>query len=253
MSRNSAYYLFLLTFLLIPKSIVAANDSFPSSQKKVIENTNQDSLKTMISRMVGPEAAERIYEQSTLEKEGLRLEELGLYDEAIKKYQESILPKYIQGDGNNSRGLCGMAICYHKKGEFEKALKIMNGLVKRAPRKTEYAERKQELEALIKARDTKNNTSIYEFISYLKEKHKNQMPPHGHNIDRISTILHLYDYMGDVDSGIKLTAEAIQYLQKKGYGTEEYWEMRRAFEADKKAGAKGRATKILMRSKYFFW
>ena len=215
--------------------------------------SNDKNLESLLNQIVPKHVASVILKRAAFEKEGFRLEELGDYDGAIKKYQEALAPENIQEESDKCFAMGGIADCYYKQGKYEEALKIMDWFMSLNPKKAEYIERKMELQALIRARDTNSHVPIYEFISYLRTKHKNHMPPRGYDTSRSSTILYLYDHMGDMDGGIKFSTEAIRYFEKKGYSTQEYWEMRRAFEADKKAGAKGRATKILMRSKYFFW
>jgi len=125
---------------------------------------------------------------------------------------------------------------------------------------------KLELEALLQAQETKSNESIYKYIDSLKEKYKDSLPPVAYNTFSsipISTILRLYDTIGDSDGGIAYIDMCIDFFKqqdikkygkyKPGNADEEFLKVREAFEKDKAEGKKGRATRALIQSDYFPW
>jgi hypothetical protein len=160
-------------------------------------------------------------------------------------------------------------------GKYEEALDRINDVLKKHPNVQEgnWHEQKLELEALIKARNANLAQPIYEHVRYLLDKHKEILPPQncvGPCDSIFSTIVRLYDHMGDYDAGMKFTDEFLQFYKKIGPGNpyqpgNQYFQVKWAFEQEKQEGWKGcvnakagevcmgRATKALIQSDYFSW
>ena len=214
---------------------------------------------------------EKILKQTKIEQEARLLEKEGRYNEAIAKYREATNPELLNYDYEAGVAIGGIERIYQKQGEFDLALRELNWHLQRNPEK--YLDEKLELEALIKARNTKSSQPVVEHIEYLKKKYKNQLPPKscGGMCDSVfSGIVRLYDHIGNCDAGIEFANSFLRFYKKIGPGNpyqpgNQYFQIKQAFEEDKKEGFKGclnakpgdacmgRATKALIQSDYFPW
>lgn len=223
-----------------------------------------------VSSFANDDCTAKILKSANIYDEGRSLEKQGDYDAAIRKFQEAVQESYpsipMACGRYDSSGMArgGIERIYQKQGKFELALKELQWHLERNPEK--YQDEKLELEALIKARDTKSTQPIYEHIEYLKKKYKDQLPPNaGAYSDTIaSVVIRLYDHIGDYDQGIKFVEEFLRMcasgktcspdFEKYAYTIQNpYFQVKQAFEADKKTSSKGRATQALMQSNYFPW
>lgn len=257
MRKKIFFLLFFLTFYA-EVSIASAQQSMTSS--KIDEHTK------------------KIFEQERLIKEGGNLVEQGRYDEAIVKYKEAMNPDLLLYDYDINRPILLTADALKFKGQYEEALNQVNRLKEcgdvpsnQLPSPSCYA--KLELEALINARDTNSPQPIYDCISYLKEKYKKILPPKtctGWCDTVFSTVVRLYDHIGDYDAGIEFTEKFLKFYKKIGPGNpyqsgNQYFQVKQAFLLDKAEGrhscldakpgdaCMGRATKALIQSDYFPW
>lgn len=229
------------------------------------------------------ERTKKIVEQERLLEEGRHLTEQGYYDEAIIKYHEAMSPELLLHDYDIESPIFLMSKAQKLQGKYEEALRNINEVLKKHPNVQEgnWHEQQLELEALIKARDTKSNQPIYDYIGYLRGKYKNQLPPKSCRgmCDTIaSTIIRLYDHIADFDGGIAFAESFLKFYKKIGPGNpyqpaNPYFQIKQAFEQEKKEGFKGcrdarprqteggqagepcmgRATKALIKSDYFAW
>jgi len=210
---------------------------------------------------------EKIFFQTGIEREGRELEEKEAYDEALIKYREATNPDVLNHDYDAAVALAGIERIYEKQGRFEQALEQLQWHLARNPAK--FEEDRLRLVALIKARDNASSEPIYDHISYLQNKYKNELPPDlgGYTAIVSSHIIYLYDHIADYASGISFVEGILKAYAKIGPGDpyglgNPYYQVKMAFEADKKDGREsciakpgcmGRATKALTQSDYFPW
>ena len=152
-------------------------------------------------------------ERNKLEQQGYFLARQGLYEEALVKYKAAQNPALLNHDYEKPE--VPIIQLYMRQGKFEQALQIVEENFKKRPQNEEIIRERNELLALIKARDTKSNEPIYGYIAYLKTKYSKYLPPNGYFVGMsdiyINDLIHLYDYMRDYDSGIAFMNEVIKY------------------------------------------
>lgn len=228
------------------------------------------------ARFLGDESTRKIWQRNRIEKEARQLVDEGRYEEAISKFREATNPSLLNYDyeASTARGLIRHLLVL--TGDFDQALKELQYVTDRNPAGTGWIDEKLELEALIKSRDTNSPEPIYDHIRYLREKYKDQLPPTGYtgySIFLITTIIRLYDHIGNYEGGIAFIDDLIVYYSKQKHGFDpekrrydaDLMKVREAFEQDKAEGRKscvsakpgevcmGRATKALIQSDYFPW
>jgi len=232
-----------------------------------------------------------VYEQEALMKTGRRLIKSGDFEVALEKFNEALSPKYIKTDRDKTEAVSTKRDIYILQGNYQAALKEHQWLFERNPDHDYVIAKQKEILALIEWEKTKDNKLIYDHISFLKDHFRGQIPPEGYSGYKstiISTILRLYDTIGDHDAGIAYIDEILSFLRerRKAKGDEsyvlydlkssqeaskcvnrskpnpdyhgckfmrEYLLVREAFERDKAEGTKGRATQALIQSDYFPW
>lgn len=211
------------------------------------------------------ESMHKIGARRSLELEGKKLFRMGRYEDALAKYAEANSPKYDLRENLPYHGSSFyMREIYFMQGRYEEALRDLETLVTLFPEHVPYKDEKKEYEALIQARNMGSNRPIYDCIEYLRAKHKDHLPPLGYTFgtgaSTITTLLRLYDTVGDHDAGIAYIDEILAFFRtgkagdpKPGRVDAEYIKVREAFEQDKASGTKGRATKALIQSDYFPW
>ena len=213
----------------------------------------------------------KIFEQERLLREGGGLVEQGRYDEAIAKYQAAMKAELLLHDYDVDRPILLSAKVLMVQGKYEEALEQVVGVLNKRPNAQASLQRdeKLEIEALIKARDTRSPAPLYQHIQQLKKKY---FSPKGYRGDADSvfpTLVRLYEHIGDFDQGIAFVDEIRAYglrqhkkvlsvstsrealeqfqdLRKKRKGewleykfAYEYLKIREAFEQDKAEGFKG--------------
>ena len=222
----------------------------------------------------------KVMKRGALESEARKLAEAGELDKAIGFYQQAIQPELINEEHEKSTAIGAMEAIYKWQRKYEKALEMTRWFL-RHPKPTAGAlERKQEILALITYRDFGDKKLVYDYIKSLKESYQKWLPPVAYNDYSsilISNILRLYDTIGDYDAGIKFIDECLAYFKtqdikkygeyRPGRADAEYLKIRKAFEAEKKAGGPtcknkpvpagsaciGDATKALIQSSEFPW
>jgi tetratricopeptide (TPR) repeat protein len=206
---------------------------------------------------------DRVSQRLALENKARNLAEVGNLDGAIKFYKEAMESQYIDYDYDKNTSLASIREIYKWKGEYEKALVIINEMLGKSPNAVYFLMEKKEIEALVLFTKSKDKKYIYGHIDKIREEYKNQLPPVKYlpySVMYISDILRLYDTIGDHDAGIAFIDEILAYFRtgkagdpKPGRVDAEYMKVREAFELDKKECAKGRATQALIQSDYFPW
>lgn len=234
-----------------------------------------------------------VLEQQAVLKTGRKLIKAGDFERALEKFDEALSPKYIKSDFDKTQATSSKVDLYVLEGQFQKALEEHSWIFERTPNHQYSIAKRKEILALIEWEKTKDDKVIHDYVSFLKEHFREQIPPEGHKgyvNTIISTILRLYDTIGDHDAGIAYIDmilewtfqddDEFKHLRSKitnaAEATEcagldifpvtkrhpdwrackwlrEYLLVREAFEQDKAEGTKGRATKALIQSDHFPW
>ncbi len=211
----------------------------------------------------------KVYARNALEKQARRLLKSGHLDEAIDKYREATQPEYIYAEYEKASAIGSISNVYRLKGDYDSALKELAWFVRESLSKKpvpSLIERQKQLIALREYQRTKNPQPLLDFLANYKEVHKQDLPPNGHDSTYVTTVLRLYDTLGDYDSGIAFIDEFFAYRltgkagdPKRGWVDAEFLKVREAFEQDKAEGKKGsmaegkpgRATWSLIQYTYF--
>lgn len=207
-----------------------------------------------------------IGEQAGIIHKGDAFMDEGEYDQAESTYQLALDPRYIESDMDRFQAKASLLGLYRISGEYDKAMEIVEWYLNRNPDSKKANVQRSEIEALKTYQATGQVDQVHAYIEELKETNKNILPPKGWvfgSATYISTILRLYDTIGDHDSGIAYIDMCMEYFKKvdiekygeykPGHADEEFMRIREAFEQDKQDGTKGRATKGLIQSDYFPW
>ncbi|MBI4357419.1 MAG: hypothetical protein HY559_06040 [Gammaproteobacteria bacterium] len=208
-----------------------------------------------------------IFEQHALEEEGRRLEKAGDFAKALEKYQ--LASSYgikiwagtkLASAPNISNHVIGVL---QKQRRYQEALNGVKQVRSYAPKSQHYIDWEKELEALVEYQKKGDPAPAYKYIEWYKQKNKEGLPPAGYWVTPVTTLLRLYDTIGDYDAGIAYVDECLEYFKQQdikkygeyrpGHVDEEYIKVREAFEQDKREGTRGRATKALIQSDYFPW
>lgn len=224
------------------------------------------------------------------EQQGKLYVERGEYEKAIEQFDKAIELDIKINGGDRGRPMAFKIKALAYQGNYKTALDLMNYLIVAHPTHEHYKDWKEELEILSIQNLTERDKKIYEYISRLKAKYAERLPPKGYwAYMEIPTILRLYDTIGDHDAGIKFIDEILnwtydtdkdfKHLKNKINNSKqaevcmelhkpvrernpdslackwlrEFLLVREAFEKDKAEGTQGRATKALTQSDYFPW
>lgn len=212
------------------------------------------------------ERMRKIIKRNELQHEGYMLAKYGKYEEALEKYKLAMDVSLLNEDNDKAYSLWPMINIYEKQGKFDDALQLHEKyLLPINPNKDTYIDKRLELVALIKARDTKNNKPIYDFVDYIKTKYGDYIPPKGYAItyeSKINDLIHLYDYLHDYDSGIAFMDEIIDYHTKHpdknhrsahAKDVAEYTRVKQAWELDKQTGQHGHLQEVIKTSDVISW
>jgi hypothetical protein len=228
------------------------------------------------TNQIPPGLNERVWARESLIIEGNRLVKAGFYEQAVLKYNEAISPQYIKSERDKTSFYGRMLSLHRLQGKFREAFNELQWFMKINPKGDGWMDDKLQLEALIKAGDTKSNQPVHDYIKYLRRKYKNMLPPDKYDGNYVpivvSKIIFCYGWIGDADGGIVFMDEILNYWEKKSGqnlhrpgNKNQYYLIRQAFEQDKQEGFKGcldakpgdacmgRATKALIQSDYFPW
>lgn len=211
-----------------------------------------------------------IWQRNEIENEARWLVKKGRYEEAILKFREATNPAILNHDyeASTARGLIFRLLNMHAR--FDEALQELQYFIKGNPNGTGWVDAKLEIDALMESRATNSSEPVLKYIQYLKEKYQKDLPPKGVRDSVATTIMRLYDYIGDYDEGIKFVESFLIFYQKIGPGNpyqpaNPYFQVKQAFLEDKKENRKsfvgappgtcciGRATKAIIHSNYFPW
>jgi len=241
--------------LFISKSVVYADESKNIKSSYIFVGGKNN---TSLTPYPNDEGTQKIVKRTDLELQASRLARHGFYEEALSKYREAINPSLLNNEYDKATALGGIEDIYERQRKFDLALKIHQWFMKANPEKDYYIDKQLELEALIKARDSRSNETIYGHIAYLRRRYGKFIPPQsqgdsGFHSTPIEQIIRLYDWMGDSDGGIKFMNEVLS--SKSIYPAEhkEYEKVKAAFEEDKRTGQKGHLQKVIETSNIIGW
>lgn len=216
----------------------------------------------------------KIIIRTDLEREADRFAKQGLYEQALLKYQQALDPSLLNYDYDKGVALGSIRDIHERQGKYELALKEQQWFIdgynkspfandKSGRYMNTVVDKKLELEALIKARETHTNKPVYDHIAFLRKKYSGQLPPkdfNGYGPSVTNDIIHLYDYMKDSDGAISFLNGILDYLEKHSNGGNadkmriaDYKEAKSAFEEDKRTGQKGHLQKAIENSDHIGW
>ena len=256
-------FLTITLFSLVPLSKVHCEEDGSSKSIFTIVGESRDSN---LMPFPNDDSTKKILKRNKFQNEGSALAEQGLYEEAIVKFRLAADPSLIIEEHERAVPIGLIVRAYERQGKFEEALKEQQWFIVRHEKPTETAlEEQTKLKALITARDTKNNKSIYEYINYMKKKYSKYLPPNGYLAGEtgilIGKFIHLYDYMHDYDAGIALMDEVIKYNTEynkkhkivRDKTLSEYTRVKQAWELDKKTGQHGHLQEVIRTSDVISW
>lgn len=222
-----------------------------------------------------------VFSRNAIQDEARRLAVNGNYQEALLKYQEAIQPQYINREYQKATAMGAMIKIHLWLQDYDAALHKLSWFFANSAtgKPTESAlEKKDEINAL-KAYQLNNQPGMIKaYIMRFVVKHQNEMPPVKYvsgSATLISTVLRLYNTIGDHDAGIEFIDICREYFKQQdiqrygeyrpGHNDGEYMKVREGFERDKSEGFRGcagkkpgevcmgHATKALIESDYFPW
>lgn len=207
---------------------------------------------------------QNIMRQGQLQREGGNLASHGLYEEAIAKFNQAMDPSILNEEHDKSLSLWYILRIHQRQGKYELALKELETNTYEANKKKDsYQDKHLELLSLLSFQRTSSPHPVHAHIRYLREKHKKYLPPNdgvgGLTGGIISTIIHLYDAIGDPEGGIVFVDGVLAHLKKydRSYAGkkefEEYSRVRQAFLLDQQTGKKGHLREALQDSFYISW
>lgn len=223
---------------------------------------SQTTLDAMARNSGNNEDVSQAIKQEFLLHEGDQFVEQGHYSEAFEIYLQALGPQYVRSALGMATPLYRLISLHRLLGDYDQALDYLDEFMKIAVKPGGDRDVRRELNALKQYASTGNPQYVRDHAQWLRETYKKALPPNGYgstNIE-ISTILRLYDTIGDHDAGIAFIDEILAYFRtgkagdpKPGRVDAEYLKVRKAFELDKAEGKKGRATRALIESDYFPW
>lgn len=221
----------------------------------------------------------KVFSRNALEKEAEALTERGRYEEALLKYQEAIKPEHINYEWEKGYAISGMRRIYMILQDYDAALDKMNWVFENSRNGAPTAsalEKKREIEVLKSFQKTGDPQGVRDYLSRYMTENRNEIPPEGYGLSglmAITTVLRLYNAIGDHDAGIAYIDECVAFFKKQdiekygvykpGRADEAFAVVRAAFEQDKAEGFKGcahttpgqpclgKATQAMIQSRYF--
>lgn len=254
MRRTLTYLFTLITIASIGSCCYGADNKSKPVQQKVVAPFSQDRW------------MQKMLLQHEILNEGRILAKQGMYDDAIKKYELAMDSSVLNRKGDAVYSLWAICTIYKYQGKLDEALDLFQkNVVPLNPKKQEYINMRIELKALIRARDTKNNKPIYDYINYIKTRYGEYLPPKGYSTtynSEIGELIHLYDYLHDYDAGIAFIDEIIKYhttnkdpnhRSATSRHVKDYARVKRAWELDKETGQHGHLQDVIRTSDIISW
>lgn len=139
-----------------------------------------NSNKNDAAKVSGDEWARKQTQRNRYERDGYLLARQGQYEAAIVKFTMAADSTLIVQEHEKGIAISSVARCYQRQGKFDEALKAYQWFLEQNKVNNAAIEGQKELLALIKARDTKNNKPIYDYINYIKNKYPQYFTPNGY-------------------------------------------------------------------------
>lgn len=210
------------------------------------------------------ERMRRIFAQGAVFNAGIEYSREFKFDLAFQKLMEATQAQYLTNELDKSYPLARLSDLYRELGKCQESLEILKWHEKHLthPASQEgISEKKAQLIACIAWQETGNKKPIYDFIEVFKNDHNARIPPAKFPDQLVmSTIAELYDLIGDYDTGIAWVKKFKKMVKMKST-KKEYDALIQAFEESKRGMPKvcsddgkycvGRATAVIIRSKYF--
>ncbi len=149
--------------------------------------------------------------QERVLKEGDRLMDQGLYEQALAKYEKGLDSKFIGKDEDRWGPIYRKIRFYRITNNYVAGLKEFHEASKKQKLDNEL---ELELEALQKFSESGSRQAVYDFIGYIKEKYRDSLPPVAYNSFSpipIAQIFRLYSAINDYDAGIAYLDEILNW------------------------------------------
>ena len=159
-----------------------------------------------------------IFSRNAIQEEGRQLTKRGDFQEALTKYQEAIQPQYINDEYEKGTAIAMMRSIYLVLQDYDAALKCIEWAFKNSldGKPTVYAmEIKNEIEALKNYQRTGDPQSVLNHMKQFFVDHKADLPPQGHDESSVSTLIRLYNTIGEHDAGIKFIDDFLDWSYNK--------------------------------------
>ncbi|MFA6601046.1 MAG: hypothetical protein WCU74_08560 [Candidatus Omnitrophota bacterium] len=170
---------------------------------------------------------DQLYKRHQLQQQGSQLAKKGRYKEAIEKFREALDPKYIQDEDDKAFSLGKITQILVLLEEYDQALKEYEWFVEQSEKNSmrqgvknngKARLRAEEIKALKAYQETGDSAPIQEYIKRYQERNAKSLPPDfqwGVGSVEVSTVLRLYDTIGDYDAGVKYVDEIMGFLQQR--------------------------------------
>jgi len=151
-----------------------------------------------------------------LELEGKRLLRQGLYVEAEKILKEADDPRFwLYENAPNGVARFWLRAAYFAQSKYQDALAVIDSNLSVVPDLKGTLNEKKIYEAMIDYQNTGRPDSVYHEIDSFKLSNADQLPPIRYDpiasIGLVSTILRLYNTIGDHDAGIRFIDEILTW------------------------------------------
>ncbi len=176
-------------------------------------------------------------------------------------------PEYITTEYDKGLPLLKMLRNQVHLFEYERALNTANDFIQVSPGNDWGVEQKQKIEALIEWKNTGNKQPIYNWISMMKQKHVQWLPPQNivfHSTGIMIQFVELYDLLGDYEAAIEYIQPFLkrhQTVKNNDYKINEHLALIQVLNESKQGMPKiciedgkvclGRATAYIIKSKSF--
>lgn len=221
--------------------------------------SNEHAYAQSITASVSPQSDSKtkIYKRNKIQDEGKALVKKGLLEEAILKYREALNPDVINSENEKSTAIARIVDILVIQGKYKEALEQYRWFIDNRPTHWRTIDKKLELEAYVASVERNSSEPIKQYIHYLKEKYRKDLPPQKYDYTFscvvTSPIIRMYDDIGDIDGGIAFVRGILAYEKLPARSREQYEKVLQAYEQDKREGSHGRASAYLVQSGYFLW
>jgi len=147
--------------------------------------------------------------RNALQDEGRRLKKAGMLDEALLKYRAALDPAMLNFEWQASTARGAIIQIYCIQGKYKEALNDLDWFL--LGNRDKFTPWLNEIKSLAEYQSSGNAKTIYDYISWLREAKKKFSPPVYVDDQTVSTILRLYNTIGDHDAGIRFINEILNW------------------------------------------